>query len=147
MIFLKVREAKGRDFEAIQHLYLQLNPEDDWLVDSAKRTFDEIIRSKNLHLLVAELENEILGSIYLNIIPNLSRNSRPYAVIENVITHKDFRKRGIGRALMQRAIELATGANCYKIMLLTGRDDESVHQFYRSFGFDGESKHAYVLRQ
>jgi len=36
--------------------------------------------------------------------------------------------------------------NCYKVMLMSGRTDESVHEFYRKCGFDPDEKQAYIHR-
>ena len=40
--------------------------------------------------------------------------------------------------------ELLANSNCYKVMLLTGRKDESTFRFYESAGFDRNAKQAFV---
>jgi len=75
-------------------------------------------------VVVAESEGNLLASCYLNIIPNLTRNLRPYAVIENVITDAGHRRQGIGRTVLQHAMTLAWQRGCYNVMLLTGAKDE-----------------------
>ncbi len=92
-----------------------------------------------------ERDGALLGSVYLNIIPNLTRGAKPYAVIENVITYNAYRRKGVGKALMLHAIESAKQAECYKIMLLTGRDEE-VQDFYSSCGFNKKGKQAFIYR-
>ena len=79
-------------------------------------------------------------------IPNMTRGSRPYAVIENVITDLAHRNRGIGKALMKAALDLAWRENCYKIMLMSGRKDKAVHAFYKKCGFNSDEKQAYIYR-
>lgn len=44
---------------------------------------------------------------------------RPYGLIENVVTHADYRGRGFAALLMNRAEEIAEAAGCCKIMLMT----------------------------
>jgi GNAT superfamily N-acetyltransferase len=77
---------------------------------------------------------------------NLTRQQRPYAVIENVITHQDYRKKGYGTLVMEKAVDYAKRENCYKIMLLSSSSRKDAHQFYERLGFDGSSKKGFQLR-
>jgi GNAT superfamily N-acetyltransferase len=80
------------------------------------------------------------------VVPNLTRGCRPYAVIENVVTHRDHRRQGWGRSVMTAAMDFAWSQHCYKVMLLTGRKEETVWRFYESLGFDRHDKNAFVAR-
>jgi GNAT superfamily N-acetyltransferase len=70
----------------------------------------------------------------LAIVPNLTRGCRSYALIENVVTHADYRRRGFGTAIVKHAMELAWEAGCYKAMLLTGSRRPETHRFYQQCG-------------
>lgn len=85
------------------------------------------------------------GTCYINIIPNLTRRAAPYAVIEDVVTHPDFRRQGIGKALISHALKFAKTDGCYKVMLLTG-GDQDVLDFYKSCGMKSGVKTAFVER-
>ena len=78
------------------------------------------------------------------VILNLTRNARPYALIENVVTHPDYRKRGLASACLDFAKQIAQRENCYKIMLLTGAQDEATMTFYRRAGFPSSDKTALI---
>ncbi len=67
-------------------------------------------------------------------------------LIENVITDKQHRKRGIGRAILGRALEISWQTNCYKVMLMSGRKDEAVYAFYRDCGFDADARQSFIQR-
>ena len=54
----------------------------------------QIIQDPNHHLSVNEVDGRIISSCVCVIIPNLTRNIRPYAFIENVVTHEDYRGKG-----------------------------------------------------
>ncbi|MCL1843295.1 MAG: GNAT family N-acetyltransferase [Defluviitaleaceae bacterium] len=95
---------------------------------------------KMYHLLVGESDNRIISSVTLVVIENLTRNLAPYAVIENVVTHKDFRGKGYASALMSEAAEIAADFECYKIMLMTGTKAESTLRFYEKCGFNSHDK-------
>jgi len=141
-----VREATYEDHDVVIELMQHLNPDDPVLTDSISRgMFAEILESKNFTIMVAVKSTTIVGTCYLNVIPNLTRGALPYAIIENVVTHPEFRRQGIGKALISNALNLAKSAGCYKVMLLTG-GDISVQKFYEKCGMQSGSKTAFVKR-
>lgn len=113
-----IRSADRRDFAAVSRLYGQLHPDDPPPPDGADvEAFDEILNLPGLDLLVLELDGEVVGTTYLNVIPNMTRSARPYAVIENVVIDERLRGQGFGRQLMDATLERAWAAGCYKAML------------------------------
>jgi GNAT superfamily N-acetyltransferase len=80
----------------------------------------------------------------LVIIPNLTHNQQPYALIENVITDSAYRNKGCATALLNYARDIALNNNCYKIMLLTGAKKESTLNFYERAGFNRNDKTAFI---
>ena len=76
------------------------------------------------------------------IVESLTHNVRPFAVIENVVTHEDYRKKGYASALLERATEIARDRGCYKVFLETGSNRESTLNFYRNNGFAIDEKHS-----
>ncbi|MAY03837.1 MAG: GNAT family N-acetyltransferase [Gammaproteobacteria bacterium] len=143
---MKIRSAKKNDYEQLLNLLRQLNPDDPEASFLERQAFDEIVDSKNLELIVAEDEGVLLSSCYLNVVPNITRGGRPYAIIENVITDSNYRNRGLGERVIKMALEKAWIANCYKVMLMSGRKDPAVHAFYQKCGFSADEKQAYVQR-
>lgn len=142
-----IRTAGADDFEAVARLYAQLNPDDPPVTGpSFVGVFEEILARDGLDLLLLELDGEVLGSTYLNLIPNLSRGGRTYAVIENVVIAEHRRRAGLGRRLMDATLERAWAAGCYKAMLQTGSRNPNTHAFYRACGFSDDAKTAYVAR-
>lgn len=96
------------------------------------------------HLLVAEEAKVIVSSVTLVVVENLTHGARPYALIENVVTHAQHRRKGIARSLIGHACNLAQSHHCYKVMLLTGATQESTLRFYRNCGFNSEDKTAFI---
>jgi GNAT superfamily N-acetyltransferase len=142
-----IRIAVERDFEGIMNLLRQLNPEDPAITDGRdKITFAQIIKEPSLRILVLEENGKIISTCYLNIIPNLTRNASPYAVIENVVTDLAFRNQGFSQKLMKFALESAWKAGCYKVMLQTGSKREGTHKFYAACGFVEGEKFAFNAR-
>lgn len=142
-----VRVATLDDLPAIRRLLLQLNTDDPPLADDvAAARFAEIVGRAGLDILVLEIDGSIVATTYLNIIPNLSRSARPYAVIENVVVEESLRGTGAGKRIMAATLDRAWEAGCYKAMLMTGSRRESTHAFYRACGFSPDAKHAFLAR-
>ena len=144
---MPLRAAKPDDFDAVMRLYRQLQPDDPILEDGQDQAvFDQILATENLSLLVFEQDDEVVGTIYLNVIPNISRGASPYAIIENVVIDETLRGTGLGKAMMFETLERAWARGCYKAMLQTGSKRESTHAYYRSTGFNSTEKTGYLAR-
>lgn len=144
---IMIREIKHDELFGLLELYTHLHelgiPEN---TENLKNTWDEICKDKNHHIIVCEVDDKIVSSCVCVIIPNLTRNVRPYAFIENVVTHADYRGKGYALACLAYAKELAQQANCYKIMLMTGSKDENTLNFYKNAGFNSDDKTAFIQK-
>ncbi len=140
-----IREANENDLQAILELYLHLHetsvPEDSIHL---RDTWAQIINDPFHHLIVCELDDKLVSSCVCVIIPNLSKQVRPYAFIENVVTHKAYRNKGYATACLQFAKEIALRENCYKMMLLTGSKDPKTLNFYQQAGYNANDKTAFI---
>lgn len=139
-----MRAATVDDLRALQALYHQLHPEDP--VVELGSVFATIQAQPGLDVLVLEDEGRVVATAYLNVIPNLTRSLRPYAIVENVVVDEGRRRRGLGTQLLQATLERAWMLGCYKAMLQTGSQRESTHAFYRAAGFAADDKTAFVAR-
>jgi ribosomal protein S18 acetylase RimI-like enzyme len=144
----RVRAIRAGELEELLALYRFLNPEDpEVAVDEKLRDhWQQILSDPNLYYLVIEEDGKLVSSCAMAIIKNLTRSARPYGLIENVVTHEDYRRRGYGTALLKKAVEIAEERNCYKVMLMTGRKNESTLRFYERAGFDRGEKTAFIIR-
>ena len=140
-----IREANSDDLKDILELYLDLHeteiPEDS---EHLSDTWEQIINDENHHLIVCEVEGKIVSSCVCVIIPNLTRNVRPYAFVENVVTHRDFRGKGYATECLNFAKGIAVNDNCYKMMLLTGSKSEETLNFYKKAGYNSTDKTAFI---
>lgn len=140
-----VRIAEESDLVAILELYLDLH-EDSVPDDSENRRqlWSRILEDKYYNLIINEIDGVIVSSCTCIIIPNLTRNLSSYALIENVVTKKEYEGNGYARACLDYAEQIAKDSDCYKIMLITGSHDERTHEFYKSCGYSSDGKTAYV---
>ena len=140
-----VREARKEDLNALLELYLFLH--EDSIPEPSEHLADVwnlIIEDSNHHLIVNEIGGKLVSSCVCVIIPNLTRNVRPYAFVENVVTHGDYRGKGYATECLDYAREIAEQENCYKMMLLTGSKKPETLKFYENAGYNSSDKTAFI---
>jgi GNAT superfamily N-acetyltransferase len=135
------------DFENAVALYQNLAtgtsvPE----ADRGRQMFINILAHPGTQIVGADVAGIIVSMATLHILPNMTYDARPYAVIENVATLPDHARKGFGRAVMEHAAEAAWQANAYKIMLHSGRSKNAAG-FYEKLGYDSDEKHGFILRR
>lgn len=141
-----VRSIQSHELADLLELYKHLHEDDDVppSATALDRLWADIQANPMLHYVVATSEGRLVSSCTLTVIPNLTRGCRPYGLIENVVTHRDYRRHGLGKAVLRYALNKAWDQGCYKVMLMTGRKQPEVHRFYQSVGFEGGVKTAYI---
>jgi len=134
--------------EALLALYKHLHDSDLPMPTQSviHQVWDEILANPRMRVFGGFVEGQLVTSCVLGITPNLTRACKPYGVIENVVTHFEHRRKGYGRLLLQHTLNYAWNNDCYKVMLLTGRINESTFLFYESAGFDRKGKQAFVAK-
>jgi len=143
---IKYDIAKKEHLPMILELYKQLIPEEIPIDINIANNIWKKIENNDIKYFIAMENNKIISSCYLAIIPNLTRNGKSNGFIENVITDTKYRKRGIGKKVIEMAIEYGKQNNCYKIILQSSYKRKENHIFYEKCGFDGNSKRAFEIR-
>ena len=140
-----IREVHKDDLKQLLELYTQLHdnlmPQFD---KKLEKLWDSILLDKNHHIIVGFVADKLISSCVLVIIPNLTHNLRPYALIENVITREGYREKGYATSVLNFARNLAKKENCYKLMLLTSAKKESTLNFYEKAGYSRHDKTAFI---
>ena len=142
-----IREIAENDFDDLMKLYAQLgnNPIPQKSED-VLAVWNKILQNKDYHIIVADVEGKVVSTCTCVIIPNLTHNQRPYAVVENVVTDQNFRGKGYATSCLDFAKEIAIKNNCYKLMLMTGSKKETTLNFYRNAGYTDKTKTAFDKR-
>ena len=137
---MQIREATARDLPRIVPLLAQLYADpaqEDYNAarEQYESAYQEIDADPRQTLLVADEDADLVGTVVLIIIPNLTRRGRPYGIIENVVVDGSHRGERIGEALMLRASEIARAAGCHKVALMSRVERTEAHRFYERLGF------------
>ncbi|KNY25157.1 GNAT family N-acetyltransferase [Pseudobacteroides cellulosolvens] len=143
----EVRHIKKNELRDLLLLYKDLNKDDRELKidESLMNLWDEILKDPSQNYLVFYLGDVLVASCVLVIVKNLTRGARPYGLIENVVTHRDCRRKGYGTRLIKRAIDMAKEKGCYKVMLMSGRGEDTL-KFYEHIGFERGKKTGFIIR-
>ena len=147
---LTIRKATPSDAEPLLDLYFHhltnYPPTEEQDITKWRTMLAKFASDPLYHVLVGEVEGRVVSSVTLIIIENLTHNLCPYALIENVVTHYDFRGQHYATALMDEASRIAEDAGCYKIMLFTGSKKDTTLRFYENCGFSREGKTGFLKR-
>jgi GNAT superfamily N-acetyltransferase len=103
--------------------------------DEHRRALQEIANDPRQRLFVVEAGGRIVGTACLVIVPNLSHEGAPYAIVENVVVDAASRSAGYGELLMRHVITEARSAGCYKLALTSQKQRLDAHRFYQRLGF------------
>jgi GNAT superfamily N-acetyltransferase len=139
---IEVRDADDADLVGILQVLAEAGIDDDagFTPPEARAHLAELRRDSNFRLLVAIADGEIAGTYTLLILGKLGKRGRPAGVVEDVAVAPRRQGQGIGRAMMQHALDACREAGCYKLALSSNKRREGAHRFYESLGFE---RHGY----
>ncbi len=97
--------------------------------------FDAIVADKNQLLVVALLDQTVVGTVQLSFIPGLALTGAWRGQIEAVRIRQDHRGSGLGRVMLGWAIARCRERGCSMVQLTTDKSRKEAHQFYERLGF------------
>jgi N-acetylglutamate synthase-like GNAT family acetyltransferase len=132
---IKIRKAIEQDIPRILELYEELTEKkNNASTEKVHKVFGEIMDMPHQEFLVAEMDGNVVGTLVLQIVPNLTHDARPWGIVENMVVNRANRRQGIGHRLFDYAKDRCQEAGCYKIQLLSNKRRQEAHYFYRSMG-------------
>lgn len=134
---IKIRKAIEADLPAVLKLYAQkdIDNGDVLSMDEAEVAFSKFGLYPNYSLYIAEIAGKVVGTFELLIMDNLAHRGKPSGVVEDVVVDVEYRSQGIGRQMMEYAIDVCRENGCYKMTLSSNLKRERAHQFYENLGF------------
>lgn len=133
---INIRFADDNDFPQVLDLLDVLGGDSKVSpMEDIKKTWHDILNYNGLYLIVGEVDGQLVSTCTLIIAPNLTRATKPYAFIENVVTLPSKRGKGYASQVLNFAIDFAGSQACYKLMLLSGDTNKEAHKLYSKLGF------------
>lgn len=134
---MQIRMTTETDIPSILSLYAQLDEDREITVSlsEAVEIFRRIESYPNYHIYIAEQHGKALGTFSLAIMDNLAHFGAKSGLIEDVVVDEKHRGQGIGKEMMQYAMDICRKNSCYKACLSSNLKRERAHNFYESLGF------------
>jgi GNAT superfamily N-acetyltransferase len=95
-----------------------------------QRAFAAIDADPNQLLVVADRNDEVIGTLQLTFIPGLSRQGATRALVEAVRVAAPARSTGLGTTLMEWSIAEARARGCVVLQLTSDKTRTDAHRFY-----------------
>ena len=142
---IQIKEASAEDLEQLLSLYSTVYGDEVLAEDeSVRKIWNQVITNHLYHVIVAEENNKIISSCICVIVHNLACDHRPYAIVENLVTHSAFRAQGLATACLMEAQRIAESENCCQISLLTASKLPSTHKIYERLGYSKDDMTAFT---
>lgn len=133
---LSIRLATIDDVPAILSIYADALDNNKVLsAEEAQKIFIKQNQYPDYHVFLAEIDNKAVGTFALLIMENMAHMGTPSAVVEDVGVLPGLQGKGIGKKMMEYALQYAKAKGCYKMTLSSNLRREQAHQFYESLGF------------
>lgn len=142
---MNIRPAIEEDLPLVLELYAQpeIDQGESLSVEEAAMIFQRFTQYPNYRLFVAVADSVVVGTFALLIMDNLGHLGKPSAVVEDVAVRPDRQGQGIGKRMIEYAMDESRKAACYKLTLSADLRRTAAHAFYESLGFQ---RHGYSYK-
>ena len=138
---LQIRAATEENLQAILDLHLEIEDDSRVLsIEKARSIFARMQSYPDYKIYVVMLGGSIVGTFALLIMDNLAHMGAPSGVLEDVVVHRDWRGKGVGKQMVQFAMDRCGERGCYKLALSSNLKRKAAHRFYDDLGFQ---RHGY----
>lgn len=144
MTSLTFRQATRNDIATILALSIGGNAPGRAIVDDAndadsteyQRAWDVIEKDPNNFYVIAQLADEDIGCMQINILHSIAGRGKARAQLEGVHIRADHRGKGFGSQMIEWAIEQATTNGARMVQLTSSKVRPEAHEFYKKLGFE-----------
>lgn len=145
---LVIRDATEADVPGIVAMLaddtLGARREDPADLEPYYAAFGRIAAEPAQHLLVAERDGDLVGTMQLFVLHGLASRGSTRVQIESVRIASGARGSGLGTSMMRWAIEFARAAGASTVQLTSHASRSDAHRFYERLGFE-HTHHGYKL--
>lgn len=144
---VKIRQATASDIPAMNELFRKDLGYEECRLEIVEKQFAGLDKSREV-VFVAEAEDEegcIAGIIHVE-----KYNVLYFPTMANILglaVAADFRRQGIGSALLKRAEEWACENGAFSMRLNSGESRKQAHEFYRAQGYTDDKKQLRFIKE
>ena len=133
-----IRDMFVDDIPQLEKLYRQFWSEES-SIETMNKQFEKLLKNESHIFLVAIENNKLIGSVMGVICGELYGDCKPFLVLENMIVDKNYRNRGVGKALVSELEKIAANRDCSQVIFVTERNRVDAVKFYESAGYSSET--------
>ncbi|MBU1237331.1 MAG: GNAT family N-acetyltransferase [Gammaproteobacteria bacterium] len=132
---VRLRPVTEAELPLLTEILAELDGNEPIPVEDIATAWREMRRFPDYTCYLAESGGEIVGTLSMIVFPVLTVPAQSEAIVEAVVIRRSHRGRGLGRAMMRTAIELASAKGAYKLALSSNLRRLDAHRFYEGMGF------------
>lgn len=130
---VSIDRVNGLDADALERIRADF-PDHHWKLESA----NEFLADKNNFLITSKDAERVVGILIGHRLARLDA-AQAQVLLYEIDVHPDFRKRGIGSAMIQELKNLAKESGASEVWVITNKSNEAAMQLYEATG--GTTKH------
>lgn len=146
---IKIRPLRDSDIEAVMRLHRELGWNPAFMADGStlRQRLQSLIVEENALLLVAEIDDHVIGYVHGEVIIYLLFAGREMMITE-VFVRERARGKGVGKALVTAIENEAVKEKCFRISVLNSRERESYKRsFYPGMGYSEREQTATFVKR
>lgn len=128
------RKATANDIDDMIKLCNECFEENTDIIQ-ARKIFEETKNDTNQIYLVGEINDEIVSTVKITIIPTIYTNMGTYAILNHVCVKKEYRRCNICTNMLKECENICKEYNCSDIKLWSMNFRIAAHECYKNFGF------------
>ena len=133
-----IRRAEKADYQMIKDLVKELfdtlGIKDGMDEDLAQDKFEDILSEPKVMVIVAEVNDRVIGYLTINFNKSFLDAGDSAVIDELMVTEKE-RGKGVGRLLVEYAIEISKHSGCSEVGVSTEFGNMNAQKFYDKCGF------------
>lgn len=136
-IKVAIREIEKKDYPAVASIWREVLdvPTTD---DDLKKTYEKMKGNDRYHTLIAEVDGEAVGLV-TTVFSYAVGHPNGYVKINGLGVRQEYRRKGIGKALLEAAERVTIESGVPYIALASGFAREEAHAFYENSGYQKTS--------
>ena len=136
---MNIRTARNSDYKELMQLYNGFVGEDRYSKHN-KDSFKKVSKSKNNFIYVVEENKKLIGFATFSI-RLVIRYPKPIAELDELFVLPGYRKKGVGKLLMNKILSKAKELNCYRLFIESHYDHKAAHKLYEKLNFTNYGYH------
>lgn len=137
---INIRKATKEDYQNVMKLYGEFVGNPQRFIQNNNDSYMKVIEDPNSHLDVAIIVHEIVAFVMYTT-RTVVRYPKPIIEVDELFISPDYRRRGIGRRLIEHILAFAKAHNYHYVFAASANERVAGHKLYEKLEFDKYGLH------